>query len=221
MTWLQGKQYFPSFSIFPKLFNIKNGWVIRVFHKSMKNIQKNILEKKLDIDPKKVLIKEKNNNKLTVLSSNGFKIGDTVKLDIDSTPEMEFLLYYEIIDIRDSTLILNRPVSQKIDLTFLEKSNLSGIYYFDYIPEKAGIYRFEISNPKHLIKPFGMTIKVKEKFYIQELIETYTDGLNKKFNVKEYDPSEPISGVKDPIWFNKRNGKVWIWNGNKWITADE
>lgn len=225
MTWLTGKTYQFSFSLFPKIFGIKDGWIIKYFFKTQETVNEPVFEQKLsEIKPYKTLIQEKiSKNKLKVLHSNLINIGDVVKIDKDVPPEEEFLLYYEVIDIDNNIITLNRPVIQDINLLFLEHSNLTGIYYFNFTPKEAGLYLFEISNPKHLIKPFGTTIEVKDKFFIQELIETYTDELNKKFNVKSYDPdpTKEIEGVHDPIWFNKETGKVWVWSGSKWVTADE
>ncbi len=224
MTWLTEHTYQLSFSLFPKIFNIKDGWIIKLIN--LKNLDLDIFEKRISKDilnPYKILIKEKTGkNKLKLLHINGITAGDTIKIDKDIPDLSEFLLYYEVIEILPETneIILNRPVLSIDDLTFLERSNLTGIYYFDFTPDKPGFYQFEISNPKYQIKPFGVTIEAKDQFYIKELINNYTSELNKKFNVKEYDPKEEIEGVKDPIWFNNKTGKVWIWDGSKWITAD-
>jgi hypothetical protein len=224
MTWVSGKPYQLSFSVFPRLCGIKDGWVVQLFIDKLTSLDVSVFKRKTEIiNPYKILIKEKTgSNRLKLLHVNGIKKGDIIKLDIDVPEKIEFTTYFEIIDIipENNEIILNRKILHKIDLTFIEKSNLTGIYYFNFIPDKPGMYNFQISNPKYFIKPFGYAVEVKEKLFLQELIETYTSELKKKFNIKPYDPQGEIQGVEDPIWFNKVTGKVWVWNGKEWITAD-
>jgi len=223
MTWLNGKQYLFSFSLFPHLYGIKDGWIIKLFTNKLEIIDELVFEKQSEINKYKILIKEQvSKNKLKLLHVNNVKSGDTIKIDKDVPINVEYLLYYEILDVdkENNIITLNRNISGKIDLNFIEKSPLTGIYQFYFIPKTIGFYNFEISNPKHFIKPFGITIEVKDKLYLQELIETYTNELNKKFRIEKYDPSKNPTGVNNSIWFNKLTGKIWIWNGEKWITAD-
>ena len=223
MTWLTGKQYLFSFSLFPRLCAIKDGWNVKLIIDNIKTIDEPIFERKVKINKYKILIREQiDKNKLKLIQTIDIKTGDIIKIDIDVPNHLEYLIHFEVIDVdrKNNIITLNRDILHKIDLTFIERSPLTGIYYFNFTPQKPGFYNFEISNPKHFIKPFGITIEVKDKLYIQELIETYTEELNKKFRIENIDPSDPPTGVSNSIWFNKTTGKIWIWNGKKWITAD-
>jgi len=223
MTWLTGKQYNFSFSTFPRFCGIKDNWIVKLFTDKYEKLDLNIFEKKSNNDTYKILIKEKEKDVLKLLHTNDINVGDIIKLDIDTPKNIEYLLYYEIVKILpDNKVLLNRPVLQELDLTFLERSNLTGIYQFDFTPATPGFYNFEISNPKHFIKPFGKTIQVKDKLFIQELIETYTEELNNKFRIENTNPINPPTGVNDSVWFNNESGEVWIWNEEKrlWIKKD-
>jgi len=229
MTWLQNNQYLFTFSTYPKFCNITDGWIIKVNKDKTEFLDIPVLEKIIDFKdkkPGKILIKEKINSKqLKIIHTNNLNAGQIIKFDLNISKKLDFLLYFEIIDIdkENKIITLDKNIPFKLSkLTFLEVSNYTGIYYFPFTPKEIGMYYFEISNPKYGIKEFGRSVEVKEQFFIKTLIDEYTKELNKKFIFKDYNPqiSNSITDSEDAVWFNKSTGEIWIKKENKedkWI----